>query len=1337
MIESDSKRQAIHSLRGYAYQIWQSLDEWISLSEEELLYLEGAEDIDKLSPGAAETIQVKNLQTGTITLNSEEVISAIAHFWEHKKRNPNIKIIYRFLTTAERGMEKPALFGIKGLDYWDECKHKSADLKPIRDFILLKNSLPDELKQFAKDSQDEVLRAELISCIEWDTGNPNREYLEHLILLKLKKLGSRFGILPSESEKTLPNLLKYVLEKATTADDRSLTFIDLIEQIETQSTVNVPKNAMIQALSVLGGRSIEELIGTQPVASGNIFIDLSQKSIFPTIPNKYSRRESLLKLLRDKILSKKILVLHGSTGMGKSSIGVLLAESLSLQYQWVNLRGNDANSIKAILTNIALNLRAFEDKLLIIDDIPFSADQNIYENSIIALINIVMSKNGYLIITTQNDLPDKASHYIPNISDSVIDVPAMDLSEIKEISELHGCPAEKLNIWSDFIRIKTGGHPQLVHAKIRSLDSASWPAPNLQSLIQPDNFETIKREVKQRLISDFPIEAARTLSYRLSIFSHLFKKQHALIMGEKDPKLNSPGEAFDLLVGPWIERYSSEYYRISPLLKDIAREIWSNSEVKELHAQAVKALLSEETITQIEASNALLHGIMGECGEALMPLIYSLLMDKNNALSKISEDLRWLIYSLIEPGQKIYPKNPIVSLSLRHVQFRVAVELEKDDSALKVALAWEQEIEALTINELKSGSRLLFLMETLLKIEVPFSLQLAMSRIKEVINLLTSENEIYAKGLSKSFSNENPIPFFALFAIARCESFNDLLEFMETLNQEPDEIKDIYLSFLNTNGDWANFLIGKVYLHEYQSSSPNWSDCLAAFAQTIKISLSWKAFSIASNAYHIVAVIYDEHLDNHSKAFETLDEARVHLGDKDPIIENARAMILFRQKRDGEALGILEKILPLWNSDFNITSLQACRRAEISAARLGDWRKAAKMARRGAEDALQKKNEIMNLGFVADQAFALWKTNDKSQSIELFATVVNNFHLLPDSHNNTHSYALQKKIGHALAWLLNDVNANHIDTHPEPPPGCFSDCEANDSIKDYPLQPIDFFWMLLAEIEFALKSDNKIFIFFRERYDSTKYPVVKLSLAKLVIAHSLQKHNLAFLVQNFYDFIIVFDITKKLSKNPSCVFEKVEVYTIKEAEQYNDFLILLLSFAMVILFAEGRAITESNVIWRRDIEKLGLMNSKLSAWLDYLDAIKSKCEFELIQVMTNGSAGTGERFVASLLLAKSVQPENMFYSHLLLFNIASNMHSLWGKEIEEQLEQIIVPIWAEQANSKSFSLLNPKLNRPLILIACNDNSSGFKKIAKVLYATKDAVNVILPSEMLMSVRRFL
>src|SRR5688500_12147307 len=129
-LQSDTKRQAVPSLRGFEYQIWQSVLHWVTIKPAQVLFLEGAEDFDLVSSGHAETVQVKDTAaSGTVTLNSITVIKAIAHFWEHQINNPTHVVLFRFLTSSGRGMEQSNSFGgVRGLDHWDRCKHPDSTL---------------------------------------------------------------------------------------------------------------------------------------------------------------------------------------------------------------------------------------------------------------------------------------------------------------------------------------------------------------------------------------------------------------------------------------------------------------------------------------------------------------------------------------------------------------------------------------------------------------------------------------------------------------------------------------------------------------------------------------------------------------------------------------------------------------------------------------------------------------------------------------------------------------------------------------------------------------------------------------------------------------------------------------------------------------------------------------------------------------------------------------------------------------------------------------------------------------------------------------------------------
>ena len=88
---------------------------WIDLGETERLYLEGAEDFDRLTGLSAETIQTKDV-TGNITLRSVDVVEAIDNAWANQQRNPQYTIKFRFLTTS--GIGGGTRRALRRRDWW-------------------------------------------------------------------------------------------------------------------------------------------------------------------------------------------------------------------------------------------------------------------------------------------------------------------------------------------------------------------------------------------------------------------------------------------------------------------------------------------------------------------------------------------------------------------------------------------------------------------------------------------------------------------------------------------------------------------------------------------------------------------------------------------------------------------------------------------------------------------------------------------------------------------------------------------------------------------------------------------------------------------------------------------------------------------------------------------------------------------------------------------------------------------------------------------------------------------------------------------------------------------
>jgi hypothetical protein len=117
----DVERQAIHALRGYAYQLAVSALAWLDLDEKSWLYLEVAEDYATVAGNALNAVQVKDTAaSGSVTLNTGGVRDAIHAFVDLVARNPGRAVKLRYLTTSPIGTEqsradRPA--GEAGLTY--------------------------------------------------------------------------------------------------------------------------------------------------------------------------------------------------------------------------------------------------------------------------------------------------------------------------------------------------------------------------------------------------------------------------------------------------------------------------------------------------------------------------------------------------------------------------------------------------------------------------------------------------------------------------------------------------------------------------------------------------------------------------------------------------------------------------------------------------------------------------------------------------------------------------------------------------------------------------------------------------------------------------------------------------------------------------------------------------------------------------------------------------------------------------------------------------------------------------------------------------------------------
>jgi hypothetical protein len=242
----DPTREAVSSLRGYAYQVAASAIAWLGLDNESRLYLEVAEDYAVIAAEALKAIQVKDTAaSASVTLNTEGVRDAIASFVNLVGLNSKRTVYLHYLTTSSIGLErdtKDRPSSEAGLVYWRKAA-AGADVRPLR-LILEGMRFPEEVKEFVRVRNDDQLRNDLLRKIFWDCGAPDLSEVQRELEDRLIVLARDWGGVPSTDARRLANtVMHYTLKKAVLdkASNRFLTRSELYEVIDGATRVSLSR----------------------------------------------------------------------------------------------------------------------------------------------------------------------------------------------------------------------------------------------------------------------------------------------------------------------------------------------------------------------------------------------------------------------------------------------------------------------------------------------------------------------------------------------------------------------------------------------------------------------------------------------------------------------------------------------------------------------------------------------------------------------------------------------------------------------------------------------------------------------------------------------------------------------------------------------------------------------------------------------------------------------------------------------------------------------------------------------------------------------------------------
>ncbi|TAA56472.1 tetratricopeptide repeat protein [Shinella sp. JR1-6] len=1066
-VQGDPTKQAVESLRGYAYQLYASALAWTTLPQNGLLYLEVAEDYTTLASNRINAVQVKATTT-PITLNSKSVIDTIDSFFDLRNRNPGRSLTIEYLTTARIGQEaanKDLVSDKPGLLYWQEAAAGS-DVEPLR-ARLQQLPLKSAARAFLNTASEEELRSGLIERINWRCGEPPLDDLKQNLLefavYRCDEKSEPIHFADTFATKMVSRILDTIVAKIRPP----LTKADLIALFDSVVRTSVPTAVLIRMLEN-GLDDVSAKLVTRSEA-----LEAVSQPLYRSVA-----REALVAAVHSSLDSNRAAWLHAGTGYGKSTLAALGTAGFGGNWQVARLTNLDAAATATKIRRVTTEMMDSSLSDVILDDLGHVASPEVQ-----GTLQTVMAgarRSGTNVIITSHHVPTSILLAQLGLKPDAL-VPVGDFTE-QEVHNLVAMEGGDPKFFGKYVYLgSTAGHPQLAHALVLGLRQRGWPKEDVDTLAAisgtDSDIASLRHEIRIRLLGELPQDALNLLA-RLTLSIGPFSRQFAIALGGKEPALPTPGNAFDRLIGPWIDTVALDTFRASSLVSRFGTDTFAPDVFVRLNAEIARLRISTSTIDINVVEGALLNALIGQAEDILDAIFAATFSAPRSELPRIAPAFGMLLVHDVD--RKIYPKTPNVSVRLRALQV-ILVAAKRDIKKLAPALeALEKELRDLPDQDYAS----VLYLGVLTKLSTADG---TFDILPGMVNRIASLRHSVAvqKQVASSFENTKGMPRTADDVVRSLFAFQiSLIQNIESLFRMLDEFAGLELEdrqfflteFSYTPGDKAIAVRGPwrfALSNGARDLEPLVSQYLALASKALKLGDS----EIASAAYETAATISDEDIGNAEHGLQILEEAFVAVPSHRWSIQRTRARILFREGRYEEQLAITDTISANTHKR-DVEMAHLLREIAMGNSHLGRHEAASRHFEQAAEIAAEIQQldlQLMSTGLLADAAMEAFYDRQGHRVIELLDRSLSKLEEV-DENAGLRQKALRASIPHTVATMLDRLRPNGPDPNFEYAmiPGLNSNPSPHPGIQSLTSGPLDFVWLLLAQLEGQLDASSTI-----------------------------------------------------------------------------------------------------------------------------------------------------------------------------------------------------------------------------------------------------------------------
>ncbi len=1006
-----------------------------------------------------------------VTLNQRFVLEILLNFFQHRSNNPESRLLFRFVTNAAFGTERPAIFpdGRSGVEVWRELSVLGS-VSPSDERYLkikkhlqgkvnenigeegdhgVKSSVQEQWSNFSNFIEDDEQLIAFISDFEWSLNNENEAQIGKLA--KKNLLAKNMVSSEEEAELIYPRLFHYVFKLLSQSGLKRLSKIELSEQI-TKPQLSSHDNEQIGLIKTLLNDLEDRVSNLEGKVSSNVkkiaalaadvgmlsrpdtAFDYRRKSL-PTNPPALVQNGSLRRLKVaeiERLFAQNTWVsLQGVNGSGKSQLAALVCLKFE-NYWWLDLRSYNQDAEKVTLliesfletiSDCAINhnrgiwlgrvTRSLPNKtVLVLNDLPRTGENSALDELLVTLAKVLITSEVRLLTTSNFNIHRTIIQSLGSSNLSEVHDFTFTNEEIKEYMLNFGLNVFVPN-YIDLIANLSHRNPRLVSAIIYYLRSIDWEGNTmtlLGSLIKKE-FSSEILDDAQRSISRYIVdEEARELLYRLSLIHWDFGKKEVDAVSYAGSRIRFPSEKFSSLVNVWIQKQHNDVFQISPLIHDIGESNLPQQTVRDVHVAIAESIISNGIITQLNGTRSITSFVRGGDYNGAGSVLLNIYQSAKTE-SQIKYLSRWGYLNYWSESEIPREMNVMVRAFIRHEQIRLYQAVGRDATVFHGQIKTFAEEESTSLSE-KFAIRFLYLSD--------FQGNDFASYWYVLDDLFIDSQNIEEP--FESLDKAETFTSVLWLTVQYLKSAEDIYQWLKfvTVVEETFDIE----FFDDAAAQPAISLIASgIVNREHQKESASWVDVLSLL-RSIRGYFKERSFEVleAEVMKSIVLVQFEMNKDLNTAAEMTIEYAKSMSKEaaKYLLFENIGKLCYNNNEAPESAKWLLKALETECENQFNYVETLQYAAFAVSKS---DSSKSVELCEHAVKIAQQKENflESYYIQILGELATAYWLNLNTKECFDTFEDIVDRLLIMRSDHPDKEWIRLFRWTGHTLGYIVGIV----------------------------------------------------------------------------------------------------------------------------------------------------------------------------------------------------------------------------------------------------------------------------------------------------------------------------